>query len=183
MAYVRVAFRAARAAAPDAVLFIDDFGVEGLDEKSQRYFELVTTLLDESVPLDGVAVEGHFMLDEGGAFPAPPPFDDVLENLRRYQALGLQTMISSVDIALREDTTTEAQLERQAREYAQLMCACRMAGCVAFGTWGLGDPDSWIPQFFPGWGAPLLFDTHYAPKAAFTAVAAARRDQRCSAAR
>jgi endo-1,4-beta-xylanase len=44
------------------------------------------------------------------------------------------------------------------------------ASCTAFSTWGVGDRDSWILQFFSGWGYPLLFDTSYQPKPAFTAL-------------
>jgi endo-1,4-beta-xylanase len=37
-------------------------------------------------------------------------------------------------------------------------------------VWGFTDRYSWIPAFFPGYGAADLYDTDYGPKAAQTAV-------------
>jgi len=169
--WVRIAFHAARDAAPDGTLYIDDFGVEGDDDKADRYVAQVRGLLDEGVPIDGVAFEGHFMLGGDGAFPAPPPTAIITRNLERFWAMGLQTMISSVDIALRDDRVSPQTLDDQAAAYRGVIDACLGArGCTGFGTWGLGDPDSWIVQYFDGWGSPLLFDAHYARKPAYDAV-------------
>ncbi len=35
---------------------------------------------------------------------------------------------------------------------------------------GAGDADSWIPGFFPGYGAATMFDENYQPKPAFYAT-------------
>jgi len=43
-------------------------------------------------------------------------------------------------------------------------------GCTEFGTWGVGDTDSWILQEYPGWGTPLLFDASYDRKPAYYAL-------------
>ena len=45
------------------------------------------------------------------------------------------------------------------------------AACTDVVLWGLDDGHSWVPHFFDGWGAALLFDKHYAPKPAYHAVA------------
>ena len=48
-------------------------------------------------------------------------------------------------------------------------------GCTAIQTWGLSDKYSWIPEFFPGFGAALPFDMNYQPKPAVTAMLDALR--------
>ena len=45
-----------------------------------------------------------------------------------------------------------------------------MKRCVGVTTWGAADAHSWIPSFFPGYGAALLFDDDYKPKPAFFAA-------------
>jgi endo-1,4-beta-xylanase len=37
-------------------------------------------------------------------------------------------------------------------------------------TWGVTDDHSWIPSFFSGYGAALVFDEKYKPKPAFFAA-------------
>jgi endo-1,4-beta-xylanase len=169
--YVRLAYRTARAIAPDVKLYIDDFGVEGTDDRAARYYDLVSSLLADGVPLDGVGFEGHFMLGDGGSFPAAPPTETIATNLDRFGALGLDTMITSVDVSLRDRDASAVAMNQQAAMYRQLAHAClAAASCKAFATWGLGDADSWIPQAFPGWGSPLMFDAHYARKPSYDAV-------------
>ncbi len=42
--------------------------------------------------------------------------------------------------------------------------------CVGVTTWGITDDRSWIPSFFSGYGAALLFDEAYQPKPAVAAM-------------
>jgi endo-1,4-beta-xylanase len=168
--YARLAFATARAAAPAATLYIDDFGVEGAGNKADRYYALVTALRAAGAAIGGVGMEGHFAIGEGGPFPAAPPADEIAANLSRLAALGTETMITSVDVSL-PDGASSALGTQQADAYTQVLSGCLQAsGCRAFSTWGVGDADSWIPMSYPGWGSPLLFDNRYAPKPAYAAV-------------
>jgi endo-1,4-beta-xylanase len=169
--YLRVAFATARTAAPIAKLYLDDFGVEGAGEKADRYYALVSSLRAAGAPVDGVGLEGHFMIGDGGSFPPAPPTAEISANLARLVTLGVETMITSVDISLHELPPSAPLLDQQAAAYAQVARACTQThGCRAFSTWGVGDADSWIPQAFAGWGAPLLFDDAYRSKPAYVAV-------------
>ena len=56
--YLAWAFEAARAADPDAKLFINDYGTENAD-KRERYVAIIRDLLDAGVPLDGVGHQMH----------------------------------------------------------------------------------------------------------------------------
>jgi GH35 family endo-1,4-beta-xylanase/peptidoglycan/xylan/chitin deacetylase (PgdA/CDA1 family) len=170
--YIRIALKTARSLAPGATLYINDFGIEGMNEKSDRMFELVSRLLQEGIPLDGVGLESHFVIGSDELFGRMPPVDDVIDNMNRLGALGLEISITEADFSIRNEQVSPATLARQAEEYGKLMYACLAAtGCKAFMTWGVGDQDSWINDFAPGWGAPLLFDSEYRPKPAYHAIA------------
>ena len=179
--YVRISLRTARAVAPNAKLYINDFGGEGMGEKSDLMFQLVKDLIREGVPINGVGLQSHFMVETGGSFPQMPPVDEIAENMDRLHSLGLETMITEADFSLCTDKkicgseVSEFALQRQACAYRNLVRACiRSKGCKAVTTWGVGDKDSWIPKdagpSFIGWGAPLLFDWNWDPKPAFHAL-------------
>jgi len=111
------------------------------------------------------------MVEPGGDFMQVPSAKIIAENLNRFGKLGLKTMIASTDISILNTDVSAATLAQQAQGFRTILQACLSApSCEAFGTWGVGDKDSWIPQFFPKWGAPLLFDTNYKPKPAYQAV-------------
>jgi endo-1,4-beta-xylanase len=169
--YIRIALETARAMAPEAKLYINDFGIEGMSDKSDAMFELVSRLQREGIPIDGVGLEAHFVVASDDLFGRMPPVEDIIDNMNRLAALGLETMITEADFSIRSSQVSPATLAQQAEDYRSLMHACLSAkGCKAFVTWGVGDKDSWINDFAPGWGAPLLFDSEYNPKAAYEAL-------------
>lgn len=169
--YIRLALRTVRSEAPKAKLFLNDFGGEGLSPRSDSMFNLVSEFKRQGIPIDGVGLESHFMVQAGGAFPRLPPKEEIIQNLNRLASLGVSTMITEADFSIRNSDLTKTSLMRQADDYRTLLHAClAVKSCRAFITWGVGDKDSWIPQFFPGWGAPLLFDEHYNPKQAYEAL-------------
>jgi endo-1,4-beta-xylanase len=170
--YIRIAFKTARSMAPEATLYINDFGIEGMSQKSDAMFELVSRLEEEGIPIDGVGLEAHFVIASDELFGRMPPVEDIIENMNRLAALGLETTITEADFSIPSAQISPATLAQQAEDYGSLMYACLAAtGCKAFMTWGVGDADSWINDFAPGWGAPLLFDAAYNPKPAYEAIA------------
>jgi hypothetical protein len=57
------------------------------------------------------------------------------------------------------------QLAQQRRIYHDMLATCLAApNCHTFVMWGFTDADSWIPSFFPGYGAATIFDSNYNPK-------------------
>ena len=170
--YVRIALETAAAVAPNATLYINDFHIEGMGEKSDEMYELVSDLLDEGVPVHGVGLQSHFAVDSDDLFGPMPPAAEIVENIDRLAALGLETMITEADFSIRDDAVSSKTLEHQADDYRDLVTACLSSpSCAAFLTWGVGDADSWIPDAFEGWGTALLFDEDYEPKPAYDAVA------------
>jgi endo-1,4-beta-xylanase len=161
--YIEMAFRFAHEADPDALLFYNDYGVEGPGRKSGRMYELVSELLERDVPIHGVGLQAHTTQ----AIPAPGELET---NLRRIEQLGLEIHLTEVDVGIPQPTS-EGRLLKQALLYQRLMDAClSVRSCGAFVTWGFTDAHSWIPNFFPGIGAALPFDSELRPKLSYRAL-------------
>ena len=160
--YVAIALRAARAADPDAKLYINDYNVETDGPKMQALYDLVATLKRDGVPIDGVGLQSHFI---GGEAPA-----DFRAVLQKFTALGVDVAVTELDLRLRLPADAHA-LTAQAADYASIVSACRSTPrCVGVTTWGITDDRSWVPSFFSGYGAALPFDENYQPKPAVEAI-------------
>lgn len=185
--YIAQAFELARQADPGAELYYNDYNIEQ-PEKRQRTLRLLEQLRARGVRVDGVGIQGHWLLDR-------VPFEDVAAAVAEYRALGLKVMLTELDIdvverpdcgadisvhqayAPHEDVyregCPEGVLQRQAEQYARLFQILTASpGAVARVTfWGLHDGRSWLNSW-PGkrTNHPLLFDRHSRPKPAFEAV-------------
>ncbi|MGH7577716.1 MAG: endo-1,4-beta-xylanase [Longimicrobiales bacterium] len=162
--YIERAFRAAHAADPDAALFYNDYGIEGLNPKSDSVYAMLRRLRERGAPIHGIGFQAHFELGR------VPPREDMARNFERFAALGLRIQVTELDVRVPLPATEEA-LEVQAGTYRDVVAACLAAeACDTVITWGLTDRESWIPNAFPGWGEALLFDADYRPKPAYWAV-------------
>jgi endo-1,4-beta-xylanase len=163
--YIADAFRIAREADPQALLFYNDYAGEGLGGKSDAIYELVRGLLAQGVPIDGVGLQMHVRAG------APPADTNVAANMRRLAALGLRVNISEMDVRVGDiGGSTPDNLERQKTVYRSLVAVCvAEPACHAVTFWGFTDAHSWIYSQY-GADAPLLFDAQYAPKPAFYGV-------------
>lgn len=169
--YIPMAFRLAREADPNALLFYADYNAEDLGKKSETVYELVKGWLANGVPIDGVAMQMHLKLDD------LPDMDDVAANIKRLNDLGLQVHFSELDVRVQNaEGTMEERLNMQARVYQQIYRLCLMAeNCTGITTWGFTDRYSWIQGHTGNPDAPLLFDTDFKPKPAYFAVIDALR--------
>jgi endo-1,4-beta-xylanase len=160
--YIADAFRWAHQADPKAKLFLNDYNVEGVNAKSDAYYALVKDLLAQRVPVQGFGAQGHFGVQFG--------FDSasgVATNLRRFEALGLDTAITEVDVRMLMPADT-VKLQAQAQGYSVLLQGCLLAKrCRSFTVWGFTDKYSWVPGFFEGEGAANLLDENFAAKPAY----------------
>src|SRR5271170_7494808 len=59
--YVAIALKAARAADPDAKLYVNDYNVESAGPKMRALYDLVASLKRNGVPIDGVGLQSHFV--------------------------------------------------------------------------------------------------------------------------
>jgi len=169
-AYLADAFRWAHEADPDALLFVNEFGANGVNRKSDALYALVRDLLAQGVPIDGVG----FQLHVGGFFGPLAP--TLRENLQRFADLGLLVNISEMDVqiaGLPGDVATRLAAQRDTYHDAVTACLA-VPACDAITFWGFTDRYSWIDAFF-GPDDPLPLDEQYVPKPAYFAVRDALR--------
>ncbi|MFE9439756.1 endo-1,4-beta-xylanase [Streptomyces sp. NPDC006602] len=163
--YIAQALTAARAADPAAKLYINDYNVEGVGAKSTALYNLVKSLKERGVPIDGVGLQAHLIL---GQVPST-----LQQNIQRFADLGVDVAITELDIRMQLPSDS-AKLTQQAADYKAVVGACvAVARCVGVTVWGFTDSDSWIPDTFPGQGAATPYDENYAPKPAYHAIAEA----------
>ncbi|PPK94252.1 endo-1,4-beta-xylanase [Kineococcus xinjiangensis] len=161
------AFRWAHEADPKAKLFVNDYGVEGLNAKSDAYYALVQDLLAQGVPVHGFSVQGHLSTRYG--FPG-----DLQANLQRFDDLGLETAVTEIDVRMdvpQGQQPTAAQEQRQASDYRRALEAClAVEDCNSFTVWGFTDEYSWVPVFFSGEGHATIMTADLERKPAYHAL-------------
>ncbi|WP_214110270.1 endo-1,4-beta-xylanase [Acrocarpospora catenulata] len=161
--YIADAFRAARAADPDARLCINDYNVEGINAKSTAMYNLVQSLRSQNVPVDCVGFQSHLATQYG--FP-----NDLQQNLQRFANLGVQVRITELDVRIQTPRTAQKDTT-QAQYYTNVVNACNaVTACAGVTIWGFTDKYSWVPDTFPSEGAALIYDENYQQKPSYTAV-------------
>lgn len=161
--YIAMAFRFAHEADPRADLYYNDYDLTYPGPKADRILGLVAGLKQAGVPIDGLGVQFHVV-------PGTVSVSGVAEQMLRVRRLGLDYAITEFDVALRLPPTP-AELRQQADITGGLLRTCLAArNCRTFNLWGFTDRHSWIPQFFPGFGAATPTDGQLRPKPAWVAV-------------
>jgi endo-1,4-beta-xylanase len=164
--YIADALRTARAADPTAKLYINDFNIEGTGAKSDAMFNLVKSLQQQGVPIDGVGIQGHLAVQFG--FPT-----NMQQNMQRFADLGLDVAITELDVRmiLPEDATKDAT---QATYYTNVVKAClAVTRCVGLTVWDYTDKYSWVPSTFSGQGAATPWDANLNKKPVYNTIATA----------
>ena len=165
--YIEQAFRWAHEADPQALLFYNDNGGEGLGRKSDAIYAMVRDFRQRGIPIDGVGLQMHI---------AQLDLDTIAiaANIRRLTSLGVQVHITELDVSLPLDGGHAQQEDslRQAEVYRGIVRAClQNPGCTAIQSWGFTDKYSWIGSHSRGTrGAALMFDRAYKPKPAYDAM-------------
>jgi endo-1,4-beta-xylanase len=166
--YLADAFRWAHQADPDAHLFYNDFGAEGMGRKANAVHAMLRDLLGDGIPVHGVGLQMHVGIGQGNA----PDLDDLAANIGRLRTLGLEVHVTEMDVKLQTGTGSDAaRLADQARVYADVLGTCLDAGVTSFTLWGFTDAHSWIPRFTGKPDGALPFNTTYEPKPAYYALA------------
>ena len=159
---IEQALRWAHAADPAAKLFVNEYGAETMNAKSDAVYAMAQDFVARGVPLTGIGFQLHI----DPSFDTKATLDSLTQNLHRLGALGLEVHFTEIDVRLPDNTA--ASLSAQAQSYQDLMTVCLgQASCTAFQTWGFTDKYSWIPYNFAGYGWALPFDSNYAKKPAY----------------
>ncbi|KAI5802377.1 endo-1,4-B-xylanase A [Pyronema domesticum] len=175
--YVSIALRAARAADPNAKLYINEYNTDGTGAKSLAMYNLVAKLKTQGVPIDGIGVQAHLI---SGSVP-----DTIQTNWAKFARcklthvcvdncnLGVEVALTEVDIRMTLPVT-DAKLAQQAVDYKNVVGACVAVGrCIGITIWDYTNKYSWMPSVFPGQGSALPWDENLVKKPAYAAIAAA----------
>jgi len=183
--YVRIAFKAARAADPNARLFINDYSTEN-PAKLAKVLAIIDYIEEtDEVTVDGV---GHQMHLQRTAQVA-----DVEAALKTVANRGKANRITELDVSIYADPgecfvlqrippcaanygasfadVPQSAVSQQAQLYRDLFALFREYSLDAVTTWGIHDAHTWLngwPVSRTNW--PLLFDRDRNPKLAFWAV-------------
>ncbi|KAF8591199.1 glycoside hydrolase family 10 protein [Ramaria rubella] len=162
--YISIALQAARAADPNAKLYINDYNIEGPGAKSTAMINLVTSLKAAGVPIDGIGVQGHLIV---GELPS-----GIQQNLEAFAALGVEVAITELDIRMTLPSTA-ALLAQQQQDYQTVISACQaVPACVGLTVWDYTDKYSWVPSTFSGQGAACPWDQNLLIKPAYNGILA-----------
>jgi len=160
--YVDLAFQWARAADPKTKLFYNDYGAEGSGAKSDAVYNMLQSMKQRGIPIDGVGLQYHVSLGY------TPNINDVTNNIKRLIALGLEVQITEMDVSFNGGNGNEnTELQQQAAIYGQVLDVClQFPKCTAFVSWGFTDKYTWLGSN----EQPLPFNANYQPKPAFNTL-------------
>jgi endo-1,4-beta-xylanase len=160
--YVEIAFRAAREADPDAVLYYNDYNLDNRN-KALAVYNMVKEL-NETYPnvlgrplVDAVGMQGHYRVNMNP--------ENVAASLRSFISLGVEVSITELDVqAGSNNSLNEVEALQQGLMYARLFAFFReyAANLGRVTIWGLDDGSSWRAR-----NSPTLFDNDLRPKPAF----------------
>ncbi len=155
----------AHAADPAAKLFVNEYGAEVMNKKSDAVYAMAKDFVKRGVPLAGIGLQLHVAPD----FDQPDNLESLRRNIQRLGALGLEVQFTEVDVRLTNQSAWS--LSVQAQTYKDLLAVClHQPACTLFQTWGFTDKHSWIPAFYHGYGWALPFDRNYKKKPAYYAM-------------
>ncbi len=164
--YIEDAFRWARAADADVLLYYNEVGIERMGPKSDFTYELMRDLKTRGVPIDGIGFQSHI---SDHRYPSE---SNLRANIRRFAALGLKVNLSEIDVrTLLMPGTQQSRWNAQRLAFQQLVGACVVEpGCEAITLWGFTDKYTWINDNATDLDDPLIFDRSYAAKPAYDGV-------------
>ena len=121
------AFRWAHEADPQAKLFIhNNYDTGPLAPRSESTYDLVRKFRSRGVPIDGISLATHLLLDQ------LPRMQDEITNMNRLSALGLEMHVIEFEVSMPMPATAQ-NLQRQAAVYADYLNAClAIPSCKAF---------------------------------------------------
>lgn len=188
--YIEEAFRIAREAAPDAVLYYNDFNTEENLDKTDKLVEMVTDFVERGVPIDGVGFQMHVLPDWA-------TLDMIRQSLQKVVDISddLLIKITEMDVRISNQYSDPPQivscnsgcpeaLNNQKQRYQDIIeiylevVPPHQRGGITI--WGIADHDSWYysqdnnGQSYNDY--PLLFDTDLNKKPAYDGVEAALSD-------
>jgi endo-1,4-beta-xylanase len=168
---IPLAFKWAREADPNALLFYNDYNIGGEDGTNAKYkaaYALAQGMLEDGIPIDGIGIQGHLDTQYGWS----PQL--LLADIEGFASLGLKVAITEADVrtfvnnATDQVPTDNLALFAQPFEFEEMLkAALAVPELISFTMWGFTDSDSWVPGTFTGEGYAAIYDVNQNPKQAF----------------
>jgi endo-1,4-beta-xylanase len=143
--YIDIAFRAARAADPKAMLVLNDAGTEVTTplgrRRRQDFLALLDRLRRDHVPVDAVGLECHLSTRS-----AVDP-DDFSQYLAALAGRGFKILITELDVSDVDEPSPDIAVRDRAvaAVYGKVVSAAvKQPAVVAMLTWELADKYSWL---------------------------------------
>ncbi|MCL2186205.1 MAG: endo-1,4-beta-xylanase [Treponema sp.] len=175
--YIELAFRTARAADPDVMLYYNDYNLNN-SRKAQVVANMVKQLNDKYKSegntrnlIDGIGMQAHYNINTS----AP----QVRQSIELFISIGVKVDISELDVEIKivgsnsfgtgkDSPTNESEQKLQAIKYAELFSVFMeyKEHIPRVSMWGIDDESSWKSM-----GNPCLWDNGFNLKQAFFAVA------------
>ncbi|BAM03104.1 endo-1,4-beta-xylanase [Phycisphaera mikurensis] len=146
-------FRLARAADPDAVLYLNDYGQLTAGEREtphqQAHLDHIAHLLEVGAPLGGIGLQGHFSAE----LTAPTTLWRILD---RFAGFGLPIKVTEFDLNFDDPELQAAYL----RDFFTAMFSHEAVDGVLM--WGFWEKAHWRPQ-------AALYNADFSPRPLGTA--------------
>jgi endo-1,4-beta-xylanase len=188
--FIRLAFEFAREADPEAELYYNDYSM-ALEGKRNGTVQMVKSLLEQGVKVDGIGMQGHMGMD----FPCYQEFE---KSILAFADLGVKVMITELDLSVLPfpranvgaDIANTVEYQHSLNPYTEglpeemyaqwhdrylgfFRLFLKHSDKISRVTlWGLSDSDSWKNDW-PVKGRtdyPLLFDRHMEAKPLVNAI-------------
>ena len=161
--YIDLAFQYAAEADSNVKLFYNDWGGEGMNNKSDAIYNYIQGMKSRGIKIDGIGLESHFY------YNVYPPPAQVVQNMNRLGELGLEVHVTEMDVGI--GVNQEYNLTRlavQANIFGGMLQACLTVGprvCKNFEMWGFTSEHSWVSD------SANVFHHNYQPKPSFWKLA------------
>ncbi len=192
--YIEKAFQAARAAAPAAILYYNDYNIEANGAKMTKLEEMLTDFKARNIPIDGVGFQMHVCLNY-------PSASTIAAAMKRVVDKGLKVKITELDVAINQpycdnypankvSAFTQSVALAQKKRYCDIVKAymdtvpANLRGGIS--VWGTTDANTWLNDLYKtqfnnekiSW--PLLFDDSYNDKPALRGFADGLQGTTCT---
>jgi endo-1,4-beta-xylanase len=169
--YALKAFNYAKSADPSALLFINDYNLESDSRKLDSLIAYVNELKSKGAKIDGIGTQMHISTATQKA-----GIDNMFAKLA---ATGLKIRVSELDIRMNPNNVvgfapSAQSMNDQAAMYQFVVESFKRnvppAQRYDLTIWGVADSDSWIVTVQHKEDYPLLFNSSYEKKPAYTAL-------------
>lgn len=138
--YIEQAFVKARAIDPTIGLYLNEQFYNYTDQRAEAFYQLVVSLLNKGVPIDGIGLQGHMLFNLASV-------KETADYVKRFTAIGLKVQITEFEARLRLFSDAEDPYLAQGEYYRDVMKACyAIEGFDGLTFWGVDDSRSWLNE-------------------------------------